>query len=153
MFPQWPAARPVPGSPWREHVPRPAIEVALRVSWLWLVGMQQGGKLGLWAKLPRGSRQALCLCCGAPPWKEKLKLSKCHPCPPHPHPTIRNSEKREGGCTMTTPPASTVVKACLCSILSPGSPGSWETPAPSAPSPDPAKSGSASSAPLSSPGV
>nr|KAF6366512.1 hypothetical protein mPipKuh1_009914 [Pipistrellus kuhlii] len=72
----------------------------------------------------------------------------------HPTPTIRHSEESEGEGTMTTPPPSnTAVKACLCSILSPGSPGSWETPAPSGPSPDPAKPGGASSAPSSSPGV
>lgn len=75
-----------------------------------------------------------------------------HPTPPPPYATVRRG--REGGGTMTTPPPlSTAVKACLCSILSPGSPGSWATPAPSAPSPDPAKSGSASWAPPSSPGV
>lgn len=38
------------------HVPRPAIDVALRVSWLWQVGMQQAGKLGLWTKLPQGEQ-------------------------------------------------------------------------------------------------
>lgn len=33
-----------------------AIEVALRVPWLWQVGVRQAGKLGLWAKLLPGEQ-------------------------------------------------------------------------------------------------
>lgn len=103
-------------------MPRPAIEVAPRVSWLWLVGMQQGREAGLVSKAAfGGSRQALCLRCGATPWKEKLKLSKCHPRPLPTPPTIHYSEASEGGAHDHPSPSSTVVEACLCSILSPAS--------------------------------
>lgn len=109
-----------------------------------------GGKRGRQGSL-RVSRQALDLCFSATPCEDKLELSKCHcrPLPTAP-PTLRSGGS-EGCYDHHLSPHLQLYKICLCSILSLGSPGSQETPVPSAPSPVPTKMGSARSAPPSSP--
>lgn len=92
MFSPVASCSPLPGSPVREHVPRPAIGLAPRVSWLWLVGMQQAREAGLMGKAASGGVGRPCVFAAVPlPGK---KSSNClnatlSPCPLHPYHTLQ----------------------------------------------------------------